>query len=150
MSSIRTHARPLTLAISCLAIGAGASAIASAGAATSATSHAAKPRVARGWSARRLAAQSVHGDLLIATEKGLVTVTFDRGIVKSVSGQQLTLTEGAKTATPKTVVLTIPSNARVRDNGKKATLSELTSDQRVLVVQAPKRTFVVARTPRKA
>ncbi len=148
MSFIRKHARALALASSCAALGAGASAIATAGAATSTSSHAATSQAVRGWSPRRLAARSVHGEVLIATKKGLVSVTFDRGIVRSVSGRQLTLTEGAKTASPKTVVLTIPDSARVRDNGHKATLADVTPGQRVIVVQAPKRTFVVARTPR--
>src|ERR1039458_4705430 len=36
-----------------------------------------------------------------------------------------------------------------RDNGQRSTLSNVKDGQRVIVVTAPKNTFVVARTPRK-
>ncbi len=75
-------------------------------------------------------------------------MTFDRGTVKSVSGQQLTLTEGTKLATYKTVTLTIPTTARVRDNRKKGTLADVKTGQRATVVKTPKATFVIARSPR--
>jgi hypothetical protein len=84
----------------------------------------------------------------VATKSGFATATLDRGFVSSVSGQQLTIREGTKKRTYKTVTLTIPSGARVRDNGKAATLGQLTDGQRVSVVRGPKRTTVVARTPR--
>jgi hypothetical protein len=79
---------------------------------------------------------------------GFVTVSFDRGRVDSVNGQQLTLTEGTAKASYKTVTLTIPSTARVRDNRQAATLSDLKAGQRVIVVTAPRQTFVIAHTPR--
>jgi hypothetical protein len=96
---------------------------------------------------RRALRHAVHGDLQVATKTGFVTVSFDRGVVKSVNGQQLTLTEG-RGSTTKTVTLTIPSSARVRDNGHKSTLANVTAGQRAVVVQAPKRTVVIARTHR--
>jgi hypothetical protein len=52
----------------------------------------------------------------VATTTGFATVTLDRGFVQSVNRQQLTIREGTKTTTYKTVMLTIPSNAVVRDN----------------------------------
>ena len=146
MSYIRSHGRLLITAICCVALGAGASAIASAGAASGSSAH---PRAAARFGVRRrFAARVVHGTFVVHTRNGFVTVTLDRGTVDSVNGQQLTITEGTAKATYKTVTLTIPSTARVRDNRQMATLSDLKAGQRVIVVQAPKRTFVVAHTRR--
>jgi hypothetical protein len=139
----------LAVATSCAALGAGASVIANAGAANNAAASgatAAKHR--RAWNARGLVARAVHGDLVVATKNGFATVTLDRGIVQSLSGQQLTIKEGTKRATYKTVTLTIPTSARVRDNRHKATLADLKAGQRVLVVQAPRRTLVIAHNVR--
>jgi hypothetical protein len=91
-----------------------------------------------------------HGDVVVRTKAGFFTVTFDRGKVDSVSGRQLTITEGTKKASYKTVTLTIPTGATVRDDRHTASLSDLKAGQRVLVLKAPKRTFVIARTPRAA
>jgi hypothetical protein len=148
MSFIRKHSKLLMVASSCAVLGAGVSAIASAGASTRSSSAARTGHIGKRWAARRLAARAVHGDLIVASESGFVTVTFDRGKVQSVDGQQLTLVEGTKTKTYKTVTLTIPAGARVRDNGHKSTLADLMGGQRVIVVQAPKNTFVVAHTAR--
>jgi hypothetical protein len=152
MSFIRTHGRLLIVAVCCVALGAGASAIATAGAASSTPAHpgtAAHPGIAaRRGALRRFARRAVHGSVVVRTKSGSATVTFDRGTVDSVNGQQLTMTEGTAKASYKTVTLTIPSTARVRDNRQKATLSDLKAGQRVIVVQAPKQTFVIAHTRR--
>jgi hypothetical protein len=150
MSYIRTHGRLLLVAVCCVALGAGAGAIATAGAASSTPAHAkatAHPGTRRG-ALRRFARRAVHGSVVVRTKTGFATVTFDRGTVNSVNGQQLTITEGTPKATYKTVTLTIPSTARVRDNRQPASLSDLKAGQRVIVVQAPKRTFVIAHTRR--
>jgi hypothetical protein len=148
MSFIRTHGRLLIVALSCVALGAGVSAVASAGAATGSSAH---PRAAAHPGAlRRFAARAVHGVVVVHTKGGFVDVTFDRGIVHSVSGQQLTITEGTRKTAYKAVTLTIPSTARVRDNRQKATLSDLKAGQRVIVISAPKHTLVIAHTPRTA
>lgn len=141
------------MAVTCLALGAGAGAIASAGAATHAAgsgAHAGEQRFGHGLRARglRLARRAVHAELVVPTPQGFATVTIDRGTVDSVSGDQLTLTEGTPTQTYKTVTLTIPSGATVRSDRHVATLASLTAGQRVLVVSAPKHTFVVAHRPR--
>jgi hypothetical protein len=152
MSFIRTHGRLLIVAVCCVALGAGASAIATAGAASSTPAHsgaAAHPGIAaRRGALRRFARRAVHGSVVVRTKSGFATVTFDRGTVNSVKGQQLTMTEGTAKASYKTVTLTIPSTARVRDNRQQATLSDLKAGQRVIVVQAPKQTFVIAHTRR--
>ena len=152
MSFLRRHSRIAVVALSCVALGAGASAIASAGAGTQSTAKAVHARGAHnGLRGRgmRWARRAVHADLVVGTKQGFVNVTVDRGTVDSVSGNQLTLAEGTKKQTYKTVTLTIPAAAKVRDNKQTASLSSLQKGQRVIVVQAPKRTFVVARTPRQ-
>jgi len=87
----------------------------------------------------------VHSDAVVPNEKGgFDTVTMDRGSFSSLSGDQLTISEGTKSATYKTVTLTIPSNATVRRNGADAQLSDLKAGDEVFVVQSPSRTLVVA------
>jgi hypothetical protein len=157
MRFARKHYKLLIVAAACTAIGAGASAIATAGATagttagtttgtTTATTTPKARRAGRLLSARALASRAVHADAVIDTKSGFVTVTLDRGFVQSVSGQQLTIREGTKKATYKTVTLTIPSNAKVRNNKKTATLSALTAGERVWVLQGPNATHVIARS----
>lgn len=151
MTFLRRHLKLLSVAAACVAIGAAGSAIATAGAASSGTptstsSTAAKAPRTRGAGARALERRAVHADVVVATKSGFATVTVDRGFVQSVNGQQLTIREGTKQATYKTVTVTIPSSAKVRDNRRPSTLSALTAGQRVSVVQAPNRTWVIART----
>ena len=151
MTPIRRHARLLTVGASCAALGAGASAIASAGAATGHSSHAAAARTATRaghGGLRRFAARAVQGSLVVHTKTGFATVTFDRGRVDSVSGQRLTLTEGTPKASYRTVEVTVPASAIVRDNGTRTSLAALTPGQRVLVLTGPRHTRVIARTPR--
>jgi hypothetical protein len=143
MKRIRRNARLIAVAVTCVGAGAGVSAIATAGAATPN-----KQQAAKAGPLIRASRRAVSGDLVVPTKTGFAHVTFERGIVKSVSGQQLTIAEGTRAKTYKTVTVTIPSNAKVRDNGKPATLAGVAVGQRALVVQAPKRTFVIARTPR--
>lgn len=143
MSFLRSHVRLIAVAVSCLAIGGAASAIATAGATTPAKQSSSK----RDHAARAVLARAVHGNLVLATKKGFVNVTFDRGAVQSVQGQQLTLVEGDRTGTHKTVTLTVPGNAVVRVNGKRASLSAVKAGQRVRVVEGLKRARVTARTP---
>ena len=75
---------------------------------------------------------------------GFETVTMDRGSFSSLSGDQLTITEGTKSATYKTVTLTIPSRATVRRNEAQAKLSDLKAGDEVNVIQSPKSTVVIA------
>ena len=150
MRVMRKHMKLIVVAASCAAIGAAASAIASAGAASS-SSTAQNAGSTHARHLRRVAlGRAVHGDLIVATKTGFATATFDRGFVQSVSGQQLTLREGTKTRTYKTVTLTIPANARVRDNRQSATLADLKPGQHVLVFEGPKRTLVIAHDVRSS
>jgi hypothetical protein len=147
MTFLHRHLKLLSIGAACAAAGAGASAIATAGAtgtsstAKRSTAHPAAARAAR----RTILRRAVQGDVVVASKNGFATVTLNRGFVQSVSGQQLTIREGTRKATYKTVTLTIPAGAKVRDNGKAASLSELSAGQRVGVVQGPKRTRVTAR-----
>lgn len=153
MSHILKHSRLLLVAVCCVVVGAGASVIAGAGAATSTPAHAKAGHRAHGkhrGGLRRFARHAVHGDVVIHTKAGFRTVTFDRGVVDSVSGQQLKITEGTPKAVYKTVTLTVPANARVRDDHQRTSLSAVKPGQRVLVLVAPKRTIVIARTPHGA
>lgn len=138
------------LALSCTAIGAGASLVANAGAAASAGSAGATHRTVeriRGLGTRALLRRAVEGDVVVATKRGkFATVTFARGTVASLSGQQLTIAEGTKKATYRTVTLTIPTTARVRVDRRLGALSSLTPGQRVIVIQTPERTRVLARS----
>ncbi len=158
MKSLRKHSRLVAVAICCLAVGAGAGAIANAGAASRTNVpvrlhqgrnlRALRAGGLRARALRLVATRAVQGDLVVWTKQGFVTVTFNRGTVSSVSGQQLTINEGTAKATYKQAALTIPANAVVRDNRQKSTLSQLQQGQRVIVVQTPNRTFVVAHTPK--
>ena len=149
MSSIRRHSRLLAVAICCVAVGAGVSAIASAGAATTSSPSKASAAHAKAHKGGlRRFARAVQGSAVVRTKTGFSTVTFERGKVDSVSGQQLTIAEGTRKATYKTVTVTVPANAVVRDNRQKASLSDVKAGQRVLVLTAPKRTYVIARTPK--
>jgi hypothetical protein len=150
MSHIRRHTPLLLAAVCCVAAGAGASVIAGAGAATKAStaSHAhAHAHKAKQHGLRRIAARTVHGSFVVHTKAGFRTVTIDRGVVDSVAGDQLKITEGTPKASYKTVTLTIPATARIRDDKQKASLSSVKAGQRVLVLVAPQRTLVIARTP---
>jgi hypothetical protein len=159
MSYIRRHSQLLLVAVCCIALGAGASLIASAGAATGGSGHAGHSKHGKHGKAgkagkagglRGFASRAVHGSVVVHAKQGFVTVTFDRGKVDSVNGRQLMITEGTKKAVYKTVTLDIPANALVRDNRQKATLAAVKPGQRVAVIKGPKRTLVVARTPRVA
>lgn len=154
MKLIKRHYRLVALAAACVALGAGVSAITSAGAATRAPSASTTAAGATGAHrrpglARRVLGAAVQGNLVVPSKSGFVTLTFSRGVVQSApSGNQLTITERTKKAVYKNVTLTIPANARVRNNGHRASLGQLTTGERVEVLTTPARTWVIARTPR--
>jgi len=87
----------------------------------------------------------VHSDAVVPNEKGgFDAVTMDRGSFSSLSGSDLTITEGTKSATYKTVTFSIPSGATIRRNGAQARLSDLKRGDTVVVLQGPKGTIVGA------
>jgi hypothetical protein len=130
---------------------------------TAATSHSSTPTAhharaphgkagqhARMQELRKVARHSVSGDVVVDTKQGFQTISFERGTVDSVSGDQITITEGGPKAAQRQETITIPATARVRDDGKQASISSVSAGQRVLVLTLPKRTVVVARTPKHA
>ncbi|MDX6659179.1 MAG: hypothetical protein QOJ55_1 [Solirubrobacteraceae bacterium] len=88
----------------------------------------------------------VHANAVVLNKagNGFITVTEDSGKVKSVSGGQLTITEGVGNVTYKDVTLTIPSNATVMRNFAKAGIGNLKSGDFVHVSQSSEGTFVLA------
>jgi flavin-dependent dehydrogenase len=88
----------------------------------------------------------VHSESVVPNKArdGFITVTTDAGVVKSASGDQLTITEGTKTLTYKDVTLTIPSDATVRRNGTTAALSDLQAGDHVIVSNSSEATHVDA------
>lgn len=151
MSFITTRPRMIALGAVCAAAGAGAGSIAVAGASTAHRTSSSKrsahhARIAKDHRGLvRLARRTVHADLVVHTKSGFQTVTINRGTLDSVSGDTLTMTDGTRTAKDQQVTVTIPSSARVRNDRKASSLSSLTAGERVMVVQLPKRTVVVAR-----
>jgi hypothetical protein len=151
MAFISTRSRVLAVGVVCAAAGAGAGTVAAAGASTahhsgSGTSTRRAAHARRGLI--RLARRTVHGELTVDTPKGFRTVTIDRGTVDAVSGDTLTMTDGTAAASDQKVSLTIPSSARVRNDHSAASLTSLTPGERVVVLQLPQRTVVIARPAR--
>jgi hypothetical protein len=88
----------------------------------------------------------VHSEAVVPNKArdGFITVTTDSGTVKSLSGDQLTITEGTKDLTYKDVTLTIPNDATVYRNGAKADLGDLKDGDHVHVAKSSEGTFVDA------
>src|SRR4051812_41367348 len=88
----------------------------------------------------------VHSEAVVPNQAGtgFDTVTMDNGKFKSLSGSQLTITEGTDKAVYKDVTITVPDGAKVYRNHAAAQLSDLKDGDRVHVAQAPSGTFVAA------
>ena len=135
----------------CAALGAAGAYVgdaASAPATSSAATTKAKPAGPNGQRRgqfRRLRG-AVHADLVVPAQGGkFVTVTVDRGFIEKVDGNSLTLREGTKTATYKTITLDLPSNAVVRIKRKPGKLTDIKAGQHATVVKGPNRTLVIVR-----
>ena len=88
----------------------------------------------------------VHAELVFPDRNGgFKTVTLDRGVVDSVSGDQLVVKEGTEKSGFRTVTLTIPGDARIRRGGEQAQLSDLQAGDRVAVISVGDKTMVKAR-----
>jgi hypothetical protein len=93
--------------------------------------------------------RAVHAEAVVPTQGGkFATVTLDRGAVEKVDGSQLTLKEGTRQATYKTVTLDIASDALVRINGQAGKLSDVKAGQRAIVVHGAQKTRVVVHDAR--
>ena len=129
----------------CAAVGFGISALGSAGAETAKQPDARAGHFGHRFGGHRFLRGAVHAEAVIPVNGQFVTVTFDRGFVQSVSGNDLTIREGTANKTYKTVTLTIPTGATVRNDRHAAQLSSLQSGEHVLVFHGPNRTLVAAR-----
>jgi hypothetical protein len=90
--------------------------------------------------------RAVHADLVVPAQGGkFVNVSVDRGVVQTVAGSSLTLREGTKNATYKSITIDLPSNVVVRIKRKPGKLSDIKAGQRAMVVRGPQRTLVVIR-----
>jgi hypothetical protein len=159
---MRCDLRTVAIGAGCLAIGAGggaaASAIASAGAAPSHAASAVaaqapagatgEPAATRPRRARRLLSRAVEGRVVIWTRAGFATISFARGRLDSVAGSSLKLTESTPAHAYRTVTIAIPAGARVRNDGRSASLASLRPGERVVVVRGPRFTLVRAHAPR--
>jgi hypothetical protein len=148
-----TIVRTSAIGAACALAGAGAGI-----AASSASSPKARPRAPfhgpfprdhllpfAGGTLAHAAGPPVHAQMVVPNDKGgFDTITIDRGSFSSLAQGNLTISEGTKTATYKSVTLTIPSNATVRRNGESAQLSSLKSGDIVIVFQSARGTFVGA------
>jgi len=133
--------RTIGVAALCVALGT-AGGIASSGAATSKAKKANSTRA--GGHPGGPGGHAVHEDAVVLNKAGtaFITATEDSGTVVSVSGDQLTIKEGTKSVTYKTLTLTIPSGATVNRNGSTAQLSAFKSGDRVHVTQSSDGTTV--------
>jgi hypothetical protein len=89
---------------------------------------------------------AVHEDAVVLNKAGnaFIAATEDNGKVKSVSGNDLTITEGVGSVTYKDVTVTVPSGATVYRNGSKAALGDLKAGDRVHVSSSSDGATVVA------
>jgi hypothetical protein len=87
-------------------------------------------------------AVAVHVEKVVRRPDGSYpTITIDRGVLKAVSGSQLTIDEGYKTVT-----VDAGGSPVVRLDRAKSTLSALKDGDRVAVIHGPKRIAVRARS----
>jgi hypothetical protein len=141
---MKIHSTLLATGVACALAGAGAGAIINASATTAPakTAKTAKAGKQAGGPLRR----AVHAEIVIAGRDGsFPTVTIDRGTLRSVTGDALTLTEGTKRATYKTVTVSVGGQAVVKLDRKASSLGALKPGDKVAIVQGPKRTVVRAR-----
>lgn len=145
-------AKAAAVAGACAAVGAGAGVLGSAsaennsgaqaGAAGGKGAHQKHQGRHKGAGALR---RAVHVEAVVPNGKGgFATATVDRGFVTSVSGDRLTLREGTRRATYRTVTLTIPAGARVREGKRQAKLADLKPGERAVVLRLPRGTVVRA------
>ncbi len=91
---------------------------------------------------------AVHSVSVVPDKAGtsFITLTSDRGTVKSVDSGAgtITIVEGSKGATYKTLTLSVPSGAKVMRDGKMASLAEVKAEDHVSVSSSSEGTTVFA------
>jgi hypothetical protein len=90
--------------------------------------------------------RAVHSEEVVLNKAGttFITETEDNGKVKSVSGNDVTITEAIGTVVYKDVTITLPAGAKIVRNGKTATAGDLKDGDFVHVSQSSDDTFVFA------
>jgi hypothetical protein len=139
------RAKAVTAALVCVVVGASAGIVGSAAAPS-------KDKPSRSAQGNRPGPPGprhgppIHAELVVPNKAGdgFVDVTIDTGTVESVSGDQLTIKQGTKSATYKTITLTIPSDAKIHRNMQEAQLSDLKAGDKVHVARSSEGTFVGA------
>jgi hypothetical protein len=91
----------------------------------------------------------VHAEAVVLNKAGdaFITETIDSGKLKSVSGNDVTITEAIGNVTYKDVTVSVPSDAKVSRNFKDAKLGDLKEGDRVHVEQSSDQTNVFAVDP---
>jgi hypothetical protein len=143
-------ARVAVVGALCALVGAGAG-IAGSSAATKSSSTSAHARKADAPAGLRRGGPPVHAEAVVLNKAGtgFVTVTEENGTVRSVSGDQVTITESARkqdgsSVTYKDTTVTVPSDAKIRRNGETASLSDLKAGDHIHVASSSDGTFVDA------
>ena len=149
--TLGTRTRALLIAGTCAAVGAGGGIVGSMAAPPKAKTRAAgAERAAPGpmWGPRHGGPGHgpVHAEAVVLNKAGtaFVTVTEDSGKVRSVSGSDLTITEGSGTVTYKDVTVTIPDDATIMRDGATAKVADLEAGDLVHVSRSSDGTFVFA------
>jgi hypothetical protein len=90
--------------------------------------------------------RAVHSEEVVLNDAGtaFITETEDSGKVKSVSGSDVTITEGIGSVTYKDATITLPAAAKIVRNGKTATAGDLKAGDFIHVSQSSDGTFVFA------
>lgn len=157
-----THMRVGAIATACALVGAGAG-IAGSSAATSTTKSTAKTSATKATAPRdghrgfgrgrpdgmdgpHRGGPPVHEEAVVLNKAGTgyITQTTDSGLVKSVSGDSVVITEGTTAVPYKDVTVKIPSGATIMRNGKSATLADLKAGDHVHVGSSADGTVVFA------
>ena len=89
---------------------------------------------------------AVHAEAVVPNKAGdgFITVTSDAGMVKSVSGNDITIDESVGKVHYKDVTVTIPDGATIIRNHAKASLSDIKADDDVRVIASSEQTIVIA------
>jgi hypothetical protein len=151
MMRFRSRTKALTAVAACVVLGAiggiAGSAASSNHRSSSSSSTPRKSGFARGAIGGPLGrGGAVHASEIVLDKAGtaFITRTIDSGTVKSVSGNDVTITEGVGSVTYKDVTLTIPSGATVTRDGASASVSDLKAGDRISVSRSSDGTSVFA------
>lgn len=143
--------RTLIVAVICVAVGAAAGIAGTSAAPKKRSSHAARHAGVREFRhhGRFGGGPPVHVAAVVLNRAGdkFITVTEDNGKLKSISGDDLTITEGTDKVAYKDVMVTVPSDAKVSRNWQDAQLSDLKEGDFVHVASSADGTFVFAVDP---